>query len=66
MGFVITDEQRTLIENVRRFVRTEIIPLELEVDPDQSEVSKPVLDRLTAKTKQMGLYNLDVPEEFGG
>ncbi|MGF6889371.1 acyl-CoA dehydrogenase [Nocardia sp. GAS34] len=66
MGFAITDVQRTLIDNVRRFVRTEIIPLELELDPDESEVSKPVLERLVAKTKQMGLHNLDVPEEFGG
>lgn len=66
MGFAITDVQRDLIENVRRFVRTEIIPLESELDPDESEVSESVLARLVTKTKQMGLHNLDVPEELGG
>ncbi|WP_033288567.1 acyl-CoA dehydrogenase family protein [Amycolatopsis jejuensis] len=66
MGFAIDDVQRTLIENVRHFVRTEIVPLEHDLDPDESEVSADVLARLTAKTKQMGLYNLDVPEEYGG
>ncbi|GAA4383022.1 acyl-CoA dehydrogenase family protein [Actinomadura verrucosospora] len=66
MGFAITETQRTLIENVRRFVRTEIIPLEYDLDPDESELSPSVLAGLVAKTKQMGLYNLDAPEEFGG
>ncbi|TYB48198.1 acyl-CoA dehydrogenase family protein [Actinomadura chibensis] len=66
MGFAVTETQRTLIDNVRRFVRTEIVPLEYDLDPDESELSAPVLAGLVAKTKQMGLYNLDVPEEFGG
>ncbi|MFC4048070.1 acyl-CoA dehydrogenase family protein [Actinomadura syzygii] len=66
MGFAVTETQRTLIENVRRFVRTEIVPLEYDLDPDESELSPSVLAGLVAKTKQMGLYNLDVPEEFGG
>ncbi|MGC0417716.1 acyl-CoA dehydrogenase family protein [Embleya sp. AB8] len=66
MGFAIDDVQRSLIHNVRRFVRKEIIPLELELDPDESEVSAPVLAQLVAKTQEMGLHNLDVPEEWGG
>ncbi|NKY32793.1 cyclohexanecarboxyl-CoA dehydrogenase [Nocardia speluncae] len=66
MAFAITDVQQELIENVRRFVRNEILPLELELDPDESAVDATTLARLTARTKQMGLYNLDVPEEYGG
>lgn len=66
MGLATTETQRTLIENVRRFVRNEIIPLEFDLDPDESELSPSVLAGLVAKTKQMGLYNLDVPEELGG
>ncbi|WP_327152013.1 acyl-CoA dehydrogenase family protein [Nocardia sp. NBC_01329] len=66
MGFTITDVQRDLLENVRRFVRTEILPLELELDPDESELSASALAPLVAKTKQMGLYNLEAPEELGG
>ncbi|GAA2811005.1 acyl-CoA dehydrogenase family protein [Kribbella solani] len=66
MSLPVTDVQRDLIDLVRRFVSTEIVPLEFELDPDESELSAPVLERLTTKTKQMGLYNIDVPEEFGG
>ncbi|MDQ6523953.1 acyl-CoA dehydrogenase family protein [Nocardioides sp. LHD-245] len=66
MGFAFNDVQRALIHNVRSFVRNEIIPLELELDPDESELRPSVLDGLRVKTKQMGLYNLDAPEEFGG
>ncbi|MBO9524097.1 MAG: acyl-CoA dehydrogenase family protein [Nocardioidaceae bacterium] len=66
MGFAVTDVQRDLIDNVRRFVRTEIVPLEFELDPDEGELSPDVLAGLVVKTKQMGLYNIDVPEEFGG
>ncbi len=66
MGFAISDTQRSLIENVRRFVRNEIVPLENDLDPDEAELSPSTLAGLVAKTKQMGLYNLDVPEEYGG
>lgn len=66
MGFAITDVQRSLIENVRRFVRNEIVPLEHDLDPDEAELAPDVLEGLRIKTKQMGLFNLDVPEEFGG
>jgi acyl-CoA dehydrogenase len=62
----ITDEQRTIIDMVRRFVRDQVRPLEDKLDTDESELPKEDYDRLVALTKQMGLYNLDLPEEEGG
>ena len=51
---------------VRRFVREEILPLELNLDPDADELPDADRKRLTEKTRAMGLYGLDIPPEFGG
>jgi len=62
----LNDEQRLIIEQVRRFVREEIEPLEADLDPDASELKPADHERLVEKTKSLGLYGLDIPEEFGG
>jgi alkylation response protein AidB-like acyl-CoA dehydrogenase len=61
-----TDEQRLIVETVRRFVRDEIVPLEADLDPDASELEPADRERLVAMTKEMGFYGLDIPVEFGG
>jgi acyl-CoA dehydrogenase len=66
MELQLNDEQRLLVEQVRRFVREEILPLEQGLDPDASELASADHERLTAKTNDMGLFGMDVPEEFGG
>jgi alkylation response protein AidB-like acyl-CoA dehydrogenase len=66
MDFDPTEEQRLVIDTVRRFVREEILPLEADLDPDASELEPADRDRLVAKTKAMGFHGLDIPEEFGG
>jgi len=66
MDFDPTDEQRLVIDTVRRFLREEILPLEADLDPDASELEPADRDRLVAKTKAMGFYGLDIPEEYGG
>jgi len=62
----LSDEQRMIVDTVRRFVREEIVPLEADLDPDASELDPADRDRLVAKTKEMGFYGLDIPVEFGG
>lgn len=66
MSAMLTDEQQAIRDSVRRFVREEIRPLELALDTDASELDPANLELLKTKTKQMGLYNYEVPEEFGG
>jgi alkylation response protein AidB-like acyl-CoA dehydrogenase len=51
---------------VRKFVREEIVPLELNLDPDADELDPADRDRLVEKTKAMGLYGLGIPAEYGG
>ena len=66
MDLSLTQEQEMIIGLVRRFVREEILPLELKLDPDADALNTPDRDRLISKTKEMGLYGLDIPPEYGG
>lgn len=66
MDLSLTQEQEMVIGLVRRFVREEILPLELKLDPDADALDAADRDRLISKTKEMGLYGLDIPPEYGG
>lgn len=66
MDLKLTPEQDLIIGMVRRFVREEIMPLEQYLDPDADELEEDDRQRLIAKTREMGLYGLDIPPEYGG
>src|SRR4029450_9044220 len=65
-GFTLPDELRVLRDQVRRFVREEIDPLEQRLDPDAPGIPDDDWARLSAKTKAAGLWALGAPEEHGG
>ncbi|HWM76153.1 MAG TPA: acyl-CoA dehydrogenase family protein, partial [Methylomirabilota bacterium] len=65
-GFTLPDELRAIREQVRRFIQEEIIPLEQRLDPDAPEIPHQDFIRLSAKTKEAGLWALGIPEEHGG
>jgi len=66
MDLNLTHEQELIVNMVRAFVREEILPLELNLDPDADEIDAEDKARLVEKTKSMGLYGLDIPPEYGG
>ena len=66
MNLELTEEQDMVVGMVRRFVREEILPLELDLDPDADEIRPDDRERLIEKTKSMGLYGLGIPPEYGG
>jgi acyl-CoA dehydrogenase len=66
VDFQMTNEQRLIVDQVRRFVREEIIPLEAHLDPDAGELPPEDHERLVAMVKDMGFYGLDIPAEMGG
>ena len=66
MDLSLTEEQEMIVGMVRRFVREEIIPLEMHLDPDADELPEEDKQRLIEKTKAMGLYGLDIPPAYGG
>jgi acyl-CoA dehydrogenase len=54
-----------LRDMVRRFVTEELIPLEGK-SLDGATLKPEVEAKLTARCKELGLWQIDVPEEFGG
>jgi acyl-CoA dehydrogenase len=65
-GFTLPDELRVLRDQIRRFIREEILPLEQRLDPDAPEIPHEDFLRLSAKTKAAGLWALGAPEKYGG
>ena len=52
---------KSLIETVRRFVRERLVPAEAQVETDNLIPSS-----LIEEMRQLGLFGLSIPEEFGG
>ncbi|MEE8334409.1 MAG: acyl-CoA dehydrogenase family protein [Alphaproteobacteria bacterium] len=65
MDFNLPEELQMLKDNLRRFVDTELIPIERETMVG-NEMKPDMLAMLQDKAKALGLWMFDVPEEFGG
>jgi acyl-CoA dehydrogenase len=61
----LPDDLRMLQDMVRRFVTEELIPLEGK-SLDGATLKPDIEAKLTARCKELGLWQIDVPEEFGG
>ena len=66
MDLELSEEQRLIVDTVRRFVRNEVVPLEADLDPDASELERADHERLVAQVREMGFYGLDIPPAYGG
>src|SRR4051794_38336088 len=56
-----TDEQKAIIEMVRQFVDEQIIPNAEHYD-GADEYPEPIVEQM----KELGLFGITIPEEFGG
>lgn len=65
MDFELPEELRLLQSTVRAFVDNEIIPIEMNA-MEGAELRPAIRDDLERKAKELGLWLLDVPEEYGG
>jgi acyl-CoA dehydrogenase len=65
MDFELSDEQRSIVETVRRFVTTELYPYEDEVER-LGDVPAELVDEIRAKALKAGIYAANMPEELGG
>lgn len=57
----LTDEQQAIAEAVREFVEAEVYPV-----ADDLEHKDEYPEKLVEQLKEMGLFGLTVPEEYGG
>lgn len=65
MDFSLSNEQKMLVETVRRFIAQELQPLEQEVE-DQGQLDPAKAQALHAKAKALGLFAMNMPEALGG
>ncbi len=72
MDFHLSPEEKLILETVRTFVDAELMPL--EQDLQQAELAgrggdfpdEETLRRLQGRARELGLWALQVPEEYGG
>jgi alkylation response protein AidB-like acyl-CoA dehydrogenase len=57
----LNDTQKAIVETVREFVDKEVIPV-----ADEMEHSDEYPEAIVEQMKEMGLFGITVPEEFGG
>jgi len=61
MDLTLTDDQRAMIDTVRKFVQKEVMPVASKYE-HADEYPHPLVDRM----KEMGLFGATIPEEYGG
>ena len=66
MDFNLPEELQLLKDTVRKFVDRELIPLEHECRPEGEDMPEHYIRPLQEKAKAIGLWLLDVPQEYGG
>ncbi len=65
MDFELPEDIRLLRETIRKFVDRELIPIEMH-SMEGPDLKPEVKKLLEAKARELGLWQLDTPAEFGG
>ena len=65
MDFALSEEQRMLLDTVRRFIEEELRPLEDAVEAS-GQLARETALAIHEKAKALGLYALNMPVEVGG
>lgn len=61
MDFNIPEDMRMMINSVRRFVERELEPISQQVEEEDR-----IPDEIVQKMRELGLFGLSIPEEYGG
>ncbi|QXJ38255.1 Acyl-CoA dehydrogenase [Parageobacillus caldoxylosilyticus] len=61
MDFTLPKEIEFLKENVRKFVKEVVDPVAMEIEENDQ-----IPEHIIEKSKEMGLFGLSIPEEYGG
>jgi acyl-CoA dehydrogenase len=65
MQFDLTEEQTMIVNTVRRFVESELIPLEDEIE-ETGRLDPAKARAIFEKSRALGFYAMNIPEEYGG
>lgn len=61
MDFTLTEEIQFLKRNVRDFIQNEVERVAMQIEEDNK-----IPERIVQLSKEMGLFGLSIPEEYGG
>jgi acyl-CoA dehydrogenase len=65
VDFSLNEEQKMMLETVRRFIAEELKPLEDDVE-EKGYLDEAIAQSIHRKGKALGMYGLNMPVEFGG
>ena len=65
MEFDLSEKYRMLRDTMQRFVEYELIPVEME-SRDGVTLKPEYREKFLARAKELGIWKMEVPEEFGG
>ena len=65
MDFELPEELRMMKDTLRRFIDNEVIPIEREAYDGHLMVPE-VREKLEARARELGIWMIDIPEEYGG
>jgi acyl-CoA dehydrogenase len=66
MTYPMSDEDRAIQDEMRRFVDTELIPFEVDAEMNGGVIPAETEERQKAKLREMGLSAVNMPKELGG
>jgi len=61
MDFSIDENLRLMVDTIRRFVRQDLEPISRQVEDDDH-----IPEEIVGKMRELGLFGLAIPEEYGG
>lgn len=66
VDFTVSEKMQTILKMIREFMKKEVYPLEPEFTRKKFSEMVPELSKCREKVKQMGLWTLQIPKEYGG
>ena len=66
MEYPLSEEHQMFRETMQRFVDEEMIPVEMETIGEDGALKPEWREKYHARAKELGLWKMEVPEEYGG
>ena len=66
MEYPLSEEHQIFRETMKRFVDEEMIPFEMETCGADGELKPEWKEKYHARAKELGIWKMEVPEEFDG
>ena len=66
MEYPLSEEHQLFRDTMKRFVDEEMIPVEMETCGEDGQLKPEWQEKYHARSKELGLWKMEVPEEYGG